>query len=284
MNQKETNGKRDELIGAYERLSSELYALNKRLKESEAFKSHFISNISNELINPFSSILALSEQIQSLDDAALGEAREMARLIYREAFSLDFQLRNIFAAARFEAGIEDLLPVSVNLPELLKQSVAFFCEELDSSQLTADIRVGTDGVERLRRFVTDETACLLIMRNLLSNAIKFSMPGGIILLRLEIQDSFVLFSIRDFGKGIPEENEVSVFDRFRQLDWSINSRNTGQGLGLSVVQACVQQLNGTVRLIRPDGGGLEVSVRIPELGLSGEGELDGFLLNPDERF
>ena len=44
----------------------ELNLVNKNLAESEALKSHFISNITNEIINPFASILALSKNILSV--------------------------------------------------------------------------------------------------------------------------------------------------------------------------------------------------------------------------
>ena len=41
-------------------LNKQLLDLNKKLSESEAMKSHFISNITNEIINPFASILGVS--------------------------------------------------------------------------------------------------------------------------------------------------------------------------------------------------------------------------------
>ena len=43
-------------------LTLELQSVSKKLKDSEALKSHFISNISNEIVNPFTSILGLSKQ------------------------------------------------------------------------------------------------------------------------------------------------------------------------------------------------------------------------------
>jgi signal transduction histidine kinase len=48
-------------------LSQELQEVTKRFKESEALKSHFISNISNEIVNPFTSILGLSKSILSVE-------------------------------------------------------------------------------------------------------------------------------------------------------------------------------------------------------------------------
>ena len=85
-------------------LNVELREVNKKLEESESLKSHFISNITNEIMNPFTSILGLSRAILSVDKEAWKKVIQMVALIHAEAFSLDFQFRNIFFAAKIEAG------------------------------------------------------------------------------------------------------------------------------------------------------------------------------------
>ena len=85
-------------------LNKELIQVNKKLEDSEALKSHFISNITNEIINPFASILALSKNILSVEKENWKKVFSMVSLIYSEAFNLDYQLRNIFVAAKLEAG------------------------------------------------------------------------------------------------------------------------------------------------------------------------------------
>ena len=83
----------------YENLLREHRLLNKQLEVAERAKSHFLSNIRNEIINPFGAILGLSENIRQLEEGQLPKAQTMASHIYQEAFKLNFQLRNIFAAA-----------------------------------------------------------------------------------------------------------------------------------------------------------------------------------------
>ncbi|HRW63836.1 MAG TPA: hypothetical protein P5132_10120, partial [Bacteroidales bacterium] len=73
-------------------LNEELKKANNKLEESEALKSHFISNITNEIINPFASILALSKNILSVEKENWKKVISMVSLIYSEAFNLDFQL------------------------------------------------------------------------------------------------------------------------------------------------------------------------------------------------
>ena len=104
-----------------EELTEQLKIVNKKLEESEALKSHFISNIRNEIINPFTSIINLSKQILSMND--LEKAKRNASLIHGEAFFLDFQLKNIFAAAELEAG--ETLPqiYTVNIQNTIKSLI-----------------------------------------------------------------------------------------------------------------------------------------------------------------
>ncbi len=85
-------------------LLKELETVNKKLKESEGLKTNFLSNIRNEIINPFTSILTLSKSIMSVDIKNTDKIRNMVSLIHSESFDLDFQFKNIFAAAAIEAG------------------------------------------------------------------------------------------------------------------------------------------------------------------------------------
>jgi signal transduction histidine kinase len=268
-----------------ERLTSELFEVNKRLKESEAFKSHFISNITNEILNPFSSILALSENIRNLGEADMAQAKKMADLIHQEAFQLDFQLKNIFAAAMTEAGRDDLIPVTVNLADLVKQAIHFFKTEIKHKQLEIDLTIEDREQERLRTFSTDELKLELIVKNLLSNAIKFSQQKGQIKISVGIRDKRFAMDIRDFGKGIPKNEYKVIFNRFKQLDESANSFNTGQGLGLSIVKAYLLELNGKIELETPEDGGLKIGIELPELNLPDEyDDLGEFLFNSEEKF
>ncbi|MFP4048152.1 MAG: hypothetical protein ACLFT4_10400, partial [Bacteroidales bacterium] len=75
-------------------LNDQLKRVNKKLEDSEALKSHFISNITNEIINPFSSIIGLARNIMSLGKADWKQVKSMVSMIYYEAFNLNFQLRN----------------------------------------------------------------------------------------------------------------------------------------------------------------------------------------------
>ncbi|MGD0281591.1 MAG: sensor histidine kinase, partial [Dissulfurispiraceae bacterium] len=77
-------------------MTRKLEDVNRKLQESEALKSNFLSNIRNEINNPLTSILVVAAEIAAVQGAGCEECISMAGIIYKEAFDLDFQLRNIF--------------------------------------------------------------------------------------------------------------------------------------------------------------------------------------------
>ena len=66
-----------EALDELQKLNSELKDVNKKLQESEALKSHFLSNIANEIVNPFTSILGLSKTIMEVDKDNFQKAQKM---------------------------------------------------------------------------------------------------------------------------------------------------------------------------------------------------------------
>lgn len=270
------------LLRKVDELTGKLYHVNNKLKESEALKGHFISNITNEVINPFSSILVLAENLQQLGDNEMARAKTMASMIYDEAFHLDFQLKNIFVAAAIEAGKDDLKPVRVNLKHLFGNVIRSFKKQIDSKEITIKLDV-VDENDDLISFVTDKDKLKLIVENLLDNAIKFSLKNGKIELRLSMEKRMFTFSVRDFGKGIPADKKQIIFDRFLQLDERISSVNTGHGLGLAIVNSQVYSLNGKLRLEELKGDGACFTVTIPGLEENEDwDDLDQFLIDPDK--
>ena len=81
-------------------LTEELKIVNKKLEESEALKSHFISNITNEIINPFTSILGLSRNILAVKKENWKKVISMVALIHSEAFNLDFQITKYISCSK----------------------------------------------------------------------------------------------------------------------------------------------------------------------------------------
>lgn len=234
--------------------------LNKRLVESETFKSHFLSNVTNEIINPFASVMGLSQQIMALRKGNLQKAVELAGLIFSEAAMLDFQLRNIFMAARLEAGEEKPEPAKINLRELIEDMVRQIRHEADKKKISfcLDIDPATGSV------ISDREKLELILLNLLSNAVKFSNPGKNIVVRGRLKASNLSIEVEDEGIGMTREEIERIFDRFHRADSVIQSITPGSGLGLAVAEGLLFILNGKVEIDSHPGKGTTVRISLPE--------------------
>lgn len=241
-------------------LNLQLMELNRKLEESERMKSNFLSNIRNEIVNPFASILGLATHIQACGSDNIERIRQMAAMIYSEAFSLDFQLQNIFAAAEIEAG--DLQPYFsvVDVEALFNSVFDSFNPELQKKGITLSLECSLGSYP----FKGDAEGLSLIFANLLSNSIKFSHNGGKIDIRLALEDECLQVVFTDYGIGMDEGEQTIIFDRFKRVNSSINTLNSGNGLGLTVVQAVVDALNGTIAVVSRKGEGSTFRVSIPE--------------------
>ncbi len=240
-------------------LSKELVSANEKLVESEALKTHFISSITNEIINPFASILGLSRNLLMMKSLVPEKVYNMIRLIYDEAFSLDFQLKNIFASAKIEAGELYIEASKVNIVEIINNIMDSFRHEADSRNVSLVLAKGLPD----SFFYIDEEKIKLIISNLISNAVKYT-ENGRVSVNMEKCGEGIMVAVRDDGIGIEEDNKELIFDRFKRVDDRINSLNRGHGLGLAIVRSLTELLDGNISLTSHIGQGSEFRLYIPE--------------------
>ena len=262
-------------------LNNQLKDVNKKLEESESLKSHFISNITNEIINPFASIFALSKNIMNVKKENWDKVKKMVTLIYTEAFNLDFQLRNIFVAAKLEAG--EIVPeiMNVDIRQLLESTIESFEYEAGKKKLKVELEfnITTKGNNPFY-FKTDPEKLNLIIANHLFNAIKFSCDNKKINIKVWLEKDNLNISIIDFGTGVSKENQKIIFDRFKRLDSGINSLNRGHGLGLSINKALIDLFDGDIDIQSELGKGSNFTISIPEA----KSETEGFAFDDNELF
>ncbi|MHB8846125.1 MAG: sensor histidine kinase [Nitrospirota bacterium] len=242
-------------------MTQNLEALNEKLRQSEALKSDFLSNIRNEINNPLMSIMGLAKQV--VDGKADAEtARGMAGMIYHEAFDLDFQLRNIFAAAELEAGEAAMSVAQIDVASMVRGLIAAFGHKASEKNITVLFEPGEGPLS----FKTDPDKLQKVLANLLANAIEFNREGRRVIIKAWRDSEKLNIAIIDEGIGIPEADRKKVFDRFVQLDRGVRKRHKGHGLGLSITRALVEMLDGTVTLSDAEGQGSVFTVTITEQG------------------
>lgn len=259
---------KQQAIKEQERLMEQLEQVNKKLMESESVKSQFLSNIRNEINNPLSSILGLADKL-SHKPGDKEQVMFTSGLIHQEAFSLDFQLRNIFTSAELEAG--ELQPNfgKVDIHSLIKGAINKFNHLINKKELEVEFRC-VEGLE----FITDAGMLSSIIQNLVSNGIEFNKDNGKLILEVSLENEKELkINVIDTGVGINESDYTIIFDRFVQLETGVTKSHAGHGLGLTVTKAQVELLQGSVSVECVIDEGCSVGVSIP---MAEEGDMHTF--------
>jgi signal transduction histidine kinase len=229
-------------------LTKKLEQVNRKLEQSEQVKSNFVSHMKNEINNPLTSILGLSQQLSRPELLDLATVKSVAGMIHAEAFSLDFQLRNIFAAAELESGETALQISMVDIDALVLETVGLFQHLIRDKQLTVRYNrkaLLQDETQHIL-FKTDSARLQLVIANLLSNAIEFNVERGAINLHAQLVDEQLVLAVTDTGIGLDMSQVDRIFDRFQQLESGVTKSHKGHGLGLSITKAILDMLEGGV--------------------------------------
>jgi signal transduction histidine kinase len=242
------------------RVASRTEDLNQALKrerELGEIKSNFVSLVSHEFRTPLGVIMSATEVLQRYFDRLSAEKRERhLDMIFRSTRNLAGLIDEVLLLSRVEEGRMSFSPVPVDMEKLCRS----LCDELRSATAGAcPINFQANGP--FADAVSDEGVLRHILTNLLSNACKYSEPGSPVDFSAERRGDNIVFTIRDHGIGIPLEDQAQIFTSFTRGS-NVGAR-PGTGLGLVIVQRCVQLHGGTVNLQSQVGQGTTFTVSLP---------------------
>lgn len=222
-------------------LTKKLYDLNEKLKETDSVKGEFLSLIKNVFNNPLSSLLNLSSMMRRNQDSPKTE--QLKSMMDTELLKLNFQLNNIFTAAEIEAGEIASYWSEIDLKSVFEEACHSFRYLIDDKNLTVQSHIPFH-----QTIVSDAKKLHCILSNLISNACEYSFNDKAILFNAFIEDQTLHVSLTNTGDVIAKEYKKEVFNRFKKVDKNSRARQSveGLGLGLSVVNALVESLDGSI--------------------------------------
>lgn len=232
----------EELGKSFNRTAEAMGKIDEEHRQIDEAKTQFIAISSHELRSPMTPMKA---NIQMLLHSYFGKLnkkqKESLELVLRNTNHLDKIIVDLLELSRIGAGRIKFNFVRVDLPSSIKNSI----KEMEGFIPEKHIRIIAD-IGKLPKIEADPNRISQVLRNLLSNAIKFSKANNKIILRVHRQGGHILFSVQDFGIGIPEENKPRIFEPFFQGEQSIYREYKGTGLGLAICKGIVKAQNGKI--------------------------------------
>lgn len=229
-------------------------------KEVERLKRSFLEMVSHDLRSPLTSIQASVEMVAS---GAYGEFPDKSKNVLKQVTG------NI---GRLVALVNGLL----SLEKMESGNMQLNCSTISASAVVTPSIHSLQGLAQKRRieiaevnennprFFADEDRLVQVLVNLLSNAIKFSPDKTKVTVVVEEGLDYVEIQVNDQGPGIPKDQRERVFERFKQVDPSDETKKGGIGLGLPICKAIVEQHGGTIGAGTADGGGCKMWFRLPK--------------------
>jgi signal transduction histidine kinase len=207
--------------------------------------------MSHELRTPLNSILNFAELVSDGDLGAVNESQvEALHEVVNNGTHLLSLINDILDVTKIEVGMMELFVQDVNINELLASVMA------TAKVLVKDkprVEIVTDVEPNLPTIAGDRRRIRQILLNLVANAVKFTSQGSISITARR-QDGQLYFAVRDTGVGIAPEDQLDIFDSFRQAQPGLLA-STGAGLGLAISKHLAELHGGTIWLESEVGKG-----------------------------
>lgn len=249
------------------------------MKKIHQLRIRMFTNFSHELRTPLTLITGPVEdllQLSNLDN----NIRDKLTIIQNNAKRLLLRVNQLLDFRKHEAGKMQLKAIKSNFVPFIKDIFLTFHELSKKNNITFTLKVSSQKII----FWFDPQLIEKVLFNIFSNAFNNTPYGGKIevsvsliskkdgkdlSLTLEtldpkkLNDAFVEISIKDTGKGIPENDLEKIFDPFYQVDRHDQGDSGGTGIGLSLSKSIVELHSGTIKVESQTAGGSKFIVLLP---------------------
>ena len=225
-------------------------------------KSAFMATMSHEIRTPLTSVLASAEllaETQLSDDQQL-----LVTVMDRSGERLLSLVNDILDFSTIEAGKAEIVELPFILSELVERTLLIMQRTIEDKGLDLECYISADLPYRL---IGDPERIAQVLTNLVDNAAKFTHEGRVVLdismAGATADGAQVRFAVSDTGIGLSEEEQVQVFDLFRQGDDSITRAYGGTGLGLAICRELVALMGGKLDVDSELGKGSTFAFVLP---------------------
>lgn len=232
-------------------------------KTAERHKSEVVNMVSKDLREPLNQVSDIFEKLEEGKGGSFTQdGTKMLSLARQSTKQMAVLTSDLLELDKIETGQLRLNQTTAASRQLLEKALNL----AESIAQTARGGLNPVKIETATAMVfCDQERVIQILMNLIGNALKFSPPGAEIVLSAQKHqqlEDMVVFSVRDHGPGIPEEQKEKIFQRFEQARES--DKMIGTGLGLYICQAIVELHGGRIWVENNRDGGSTFYFTLPQ--------------------
>jgi PAS domain S-box-containing protein len=226
-------------------------------KEIDEMKSEFVATVSHDLRSPLTFMRGYATMLPMAGDFT-EKQKEYAAKILTGIDQMAQLVDDLLDLGRIESGT-DMPLVDIYVDSLLVDIAREHIQHADTNGILLEVKVPHD----IPPIKGDPAMLRQAITNLVSNGIKYAPNSGPMYLRAEQQNGEVIISVADNGPGIPQQEQMRLFEKFYRAQQRGTENVKGSGLGLAIVKSVAERHGGRVWCRSQTGQGSTFYLSLP---------------------
>jgi signal transduction histidine kinase len=240
--------------------TKELRASNAQLQRLDEAKDEFISMASHQLRTPLTSIKGY---ISMLVEGDVGKVTPDQKHLLDEAFISSERMVRLIGdflnVSRLQTGKFIIEKQPLDLAKVVAQEI----ESLGSNAVARGLKFTYKQPKSFPELNLDESKIRQVIMNFADNAIYYSKEKSTIKIELKTDKSWVEFTVKDTGIGVPDKEKDQLFNKFFRATNARKQRPDGTGVGLFLAKKVIDAHDGHIIFESKEGKGSTFGFRLP---------------------
>ena len=235
------------------------------MEEVNLLKDDFIAGVTHDLRTPLMVIKGFGELLAEREDEFMDDERRAIGSINANAERLSELIEMLLQLSELDAGMVVLQRSPTDVPEVAGKVLAQMQYHAEQKGVKVDMALARP----IPPLELDRARLEQVIANLVGNALKFTSSGGLVVVTLDVDNTWLILKVADTGSGIPPEVLPHIFDRFYRANHPDGGRRQTGGLGLAIVKSIVDLHGGTITAESTVGEGTTITIMLPRVEAPG---------------
>lgn len=227
----DVNFKSEEGIYEIRELAETLDSMTNELSKTESVRREFLANVSHDIKTPLTMIKAYAEMVRDISYNDDDKRNANLNVIVMEVDRLNILVNDILVLSRLQAGAESLEIENFDLNFLVRDCLTRYdIYKEDGYEFVYSFNGKSAMIE------ADKKRMQQVIYNLINNAVQYTGDDKKIFIDVSESKKWIIFSVRDTGKGMKKEEIRHIWDKYYKIDKKYKRSTVGSGIGLSIVK------------------------------------------------